>query len=154
MEFRSGIPRNRLGTVSVIQRKKALILRHSKFRKSQFQSSERNGKKCRVCSELVSLPRNGSEKHSESLFLFFVAQKGFRVVFFSAEWTSKSLLLFWFHEREFPSCVLFRRRVWNRIMGVCFYFCSTEWNSELFFLLRKGIPRVFCSAEHPEIRQK
>ncbi len=44
-EFRSEkIPRNRLGTVSVIPRKKALIPRHSEFRgKSQFRSSERNG---------------------------------------------------------------------------------------------------------------
>jgi hypothetical protein len=44
-EFRSEkIPRNRLGTVSVIPRKKVLIPRHSEAfrvpRKSQFQSSE------------------------------------------------------------------------------------------------------------------
>ncbi len=50
------------------------------------------------CSELVTLPWNGSEWHSESLFRLFVAQTGI------------------------PSCVLFRRRVRNRIMGVSFYF--------------------------------
>ena len=47
-EFRSEkIQRNRLGTVSVIPRKKVLIPRHSEAfrvpRKSQFRSSERNG---------------------------------------------------------------------------------------------------------------
>jgi hypothetical protein len=33
-----------------------------------------------------------------------------------------------------PSCFLFRGRVRNRIPRVCFYFCSTERNSELFSL--------------------
>jgi hypothetical protein len=37
-----------------------------------------------------------------------------------------------------PSCLLFRGRVRNRIPRVCFYFCSTERNSELFPLPRKG----------------
>ncbi len=56
-----------------------------------------------------------------------------------------------------PSSVLFRRRVRNRIMEVCFYFCSTERNSELFSLPRKGSERnseIFCSAEQPEFRRK
>ena len=38
-----------------------------------------------------------------------------------------------------------------------FYFCSTERNSELFSLPRKGLERnseVFCSAEQPEFRLK
>ncbi len=42
------------------------------------------------------------------------------------------------------SCVLFREMVRNRIMRVCFYFCFTERNSELFPLrgrVRNGIPR-------------
>ena len=55
-----------------------------------------------------------------------------------------------------PSCVLFRRRVQNRIMGVFFYFCATERNSELFSLPRKGSERnseIFCSAEQPEFRR-
>jgi hypothetical protein len=51
-----------------------------------------------------------------------------------------------------PSCVLFHRRVQNRIMGVCFYFCSTERNSELFSLLRMGSKRD--SEEQPEFRRK
>jgi hypothetical protein len=42
-EFRSEkIPRNRLGTVSVIPRKKALIPRHSEFR-GRANSEARNG---------------------------------------------------------------------------------------------------------------
>jgi hypothetical protein len=47
-EFRSGkIPRNRLGTVSVIPRKKVLIPRHSEFRgrasSEARNETERNG---------------------------------------------------------------------------------------------------------------
>ncbi len=37
-----------------------------------------------------------------------------------------------------PSCFLFRGMVQNRNPIVCFYFCTTERNSELFFLPRKG----------------
>jgi hypothetical protein len=36
------------------------------------------------------------------------------------------------------SCFLFRGLVRNRIPRVCFYFCSTEQNSELFSLPRNG----------------
>ncbi len=38
------------------------------------------------CSGSVSLPRNGSERHSESIFLFFVARKGIPKVCSYAEW--------------------------------------------------------------------
>ena len=65
----------------------------------------------------------------------------FRIVFSSSKWFGTEF-------REFasilvprngiPSCVLFRRRFRNRIMGVCFYFCSTERNSELFSLPLKS----------------
>jgi hypothetical protein len=71
-------------------------------------------------------------------------EKEFRVVFSSAEWFGTEF-------RQFASildprygilsCVLFRRRVRNRVMGVYFYFCSTERNSELFSLPRKGSER-------------
>jgi hypothetical protein len=56
-----------------------------------------------------------------------------------------------------PRCILFRRRVRNRIMGFSFYFFTTERNSELFSLPRKGSERnseIFCSAEQPEFRRK
>jgi hypothetical protein len=64
-------------------------------------------------SELCSLPRNGSEWNSKSLLLVLFHGMGFGVVFSSI-------------------------RVRNRIMRVCFYFCSTERNSKLFSLLSKG----------------
>ena len=65
---------------------------------------------------LVSLPRNGSERHSESLFIFFVPRKGI------------------------PSCVLFRRMVWNGIPRIC-----TERNSELCSLPQKGSEQNYGS---------
>ncbi len=37
------------------------------------------------CSEQVSLPRNGSERNSDSLFLYLFHGREFRVVFSSAE---------------------------------------------------------------------
>ncbi len=40
-----------------------------------------------------------------------------------------------------PSCWLFRGMVRNRNPRVCFYFCSTERNSELFSLPRNGSER-------------
>ncbi len=69
----------------------------------------------------LSLPRNGSERHSESIFLFFVARKGI------------------------PSCVLFRRMVRNRIPRICIYFGSTERNSELCSLPQKGSEQNYGS---------
>ncbi len=63
---------------------------------------------------MVSLPRNGSERQSERLFLFFVARKGI------------------------PSCVLFREIVRNGIPRIFFYFGSTERNSELFSYPQQG----------------
>jgi hypothetical protein len=112
------------------------------------------------CSELVSLPRNGSERHSESLSYFSLHGKEFRVVFsyaerFGTEFREFTSILV--PRNGIPSCVLFRRRVRNRIMGVFFYFCSTERNSELLSLPRKGSERnseIFCSAEQPEFRRK
>jgi hypothetical protein len=101
--------------------------------------------------------QNGSPR----VYLYFLLHgKEFRVVFSSAEWFGTEF-------REFasilvprngiPSCVLFRRRVGNRIMWVCFSFCSTERNSKLFSLLRKGSERnseIYCYAEQPEFHQK
>jgi hypothetical protein len=86
-------------------------------------------------SELVSLPRNGSERHSESIFLFFVARKGIPscVLFRGMVWNGIPRICIYLGPRNgITSCVLFRRRVWNRIMGVCFYFVP-----------RNGIPSCF-----------
>jgi hypothetical protein len=49
----------------------------------------------------------------------------FRVVFSSAEWFGTEFREFasiLVSRNGIPSCVLFRRSVRNRIMGVCFYF--------------------------------
>jgi hypothetical protein len=70
---------------------------------------------------LVSFPQNGSERHSESLFLFFVARKGI------------------------PICVLFRGMVWNGIPRIWIYFGSTEWNLELCSLPSKGSEQNYGS---------
>jgi hypothetical protein len=88
----------------------------------------------------VSLPRNGSEWHSESLFLFFVARKGIPscVLFPRMIWNGiprfASIL---FPRNRIPSCVLFCRRVRNRIISVCFYFWF-EILSYFFFAERFG----------------
>ncbi len=73
------------------------------------------------CSELISLPRNGSERHSESIFLFFVAKRGI------------------------PSCALFRGMVRNGIPRICIYFGSTERNSELCSLPQKSSEQNYGS---------
>ncbi len=73
------------------------------------------------CSELISLPRNGSRRHSESLFLFFVAQKGI------------------------PSCDLFRGMIRNGIPRICISSGSMERNSELCSLPRKGSEQNYGS---------
>jgi hypothetical protein len=108
----------------------------------------------------VSLPRNGSERHSESLFILLVARNGI------------------------PSCVIFCGMIRNGIPRICIYFGSMEQNSELCSLPQKGseqnngtlllflfhgtefrvvfFPRkgsernseIFCSAEQPEFRRK
>ena len=55
-------------------------------------------------SDYFSLPRNGSERNSESLLLFLFNGTEFRVVFSSAESSEgnfESLLLVWYHGTEF-----------------------------------------------------
>ncbi len=138
------IPWNRLGKVSVIPRKKVVIPRHSEVY-GRVNSEARNGtewhEKKLVLQNILQqqteltacfLPRNASERNSESLLLFLLHGTEFRVGFSSAEW-------FWTEFREFASIFV----PWYRIPS--------------FFLLRgmirNGIPRVFCSAEQPEFRQ-
>jgi hypothetical protein len=138
--FRSEkIPRNRLGTVSVIPRKKTLIPRHSEFR-GIANSEVRNGTERNGIPRKKLVLRNRSKKlnkmiclstksrlflhytrHSESIFLFFVARKGI------------------------PNCVLFRGMVRNGIPRICIYFSSTERNSEWFSLPQKGSEQNYGS---------
>ncbi len=63
-----------------------------------------------------------------------------RVLFY----TERSFELFLFCgmvRNGIPSCFFFRGMVRSRILRVCFYFCSTERNSEFFSLPRKGSER-------------
>ncbi len=61
------------------------------------------------------------ERHSESIFIFFVARKGI------------------------PSCVLFRGMVRNGTPRICICFGSIERNSELCSLPRKGLGKNYGS---------
>jgi hypothetical protein len=75
---------------------------------------------------------------------FFLHGTEFRVVFSSAEWFGtefREFVSIFGSRNGIPSCFLFRGRVWNGIPRVCFYFCSTERNSELLPLPRKGSER-------------
>jgi hypothetical protein len=67
---------------------------------------------CAVCTMFLS--ETASERNSKSLLLFLFHRMEFRVVFSSGEWLG------------------------TRTSSVCFYFCSTEWNYELFSLPQKG----------------
>ncbi len=103
-EFRSEkIPRNRLGTVSVIPRKKVLIPRHSEFH-----------------GRTNSEARNGTELNS------------------AKKWSFKSPWSLWWPLQSTLLSILFRGMVQNEIPRACFYFCSTERNSEMFSLPLKS----------------
>ena len=127
------IPRNRLGMVSVIPRKKVLIPRHSEFRgransearnETEWNGISRKMKFYGTCtaslvtltastfySDYFSLPRNGSERNSESLLLFLFHGTEFRVVFSSAEEFGRKfreLASSLVPRNGIPSCFLFR----------------------------------------------
>ncbi len=104
--------------------------------------------------ELVSLPRNGSERHSESIFLFFVARTGIPTCFLFRGMVRNGIpkiCIYLVPRYGIPSCVLFRRRVRNRIMGVYFYFCSSERNSEVVFSSAEGFGTEFRDFLFPGI---
>ncbi len=78
---------------------------------SIFCCTERN-------SELCSLPRNGSERNSENLHLFWFHGTEFRVVFSSAKWFGTELWEFasiFVPRNGIPSYFLFPGRVRNGI---------------------------------------
>jgi hypothetical protein len=137
MEFRSEkIPRNRLETVSVIPRKKVLIPRHSEFRgRANFET--RTGKEWNGIPQKNKVLRNlhSLSDHSDGIFILLW------VILSSLEWFGTEFLEFasiFLPRNGIPSCFLFRWRVRKRIPRVCFYFGSTEPNSELFSLPLKG----------------
>ncbi len=70
-EFRSKkTPRNRLGTVSIIPRKKALILRHSEFR-GRANSEARNGTEWNRIPRKKSVLRTSKVVFSDTIFEIF-----------------------------------------------------------------------------------
>ncbi len=101
------IPRNRLGRVSIIPRKKVLIPRHSEFRG-------------RSSSEV----RNRMERNSAKKWSFTEP--------------AQPLWSLWRPLHSTLRSFLFRGMVHNGIPGVCFHFCSTELNFELFSLPLKN----------------
>ncbi len=137
-EFRSEkIPRNRLGMVSVIPRKKVLIpprgIPSSAEEPIPKFGTERNGMEFRekmkfygtctaslvtltastfyVYSDYFSLSRNDSERNSESLLLFLFHGTEFRVAFSSAEEFGRKfreLASSLVPRNGIPNCFLFR----------------------------------------------
>ncbi len=85
---------------------KLIICRETPTKTSVWQKSAKKYQFSAAvfCSELFSLPRNGSERFSESLLLFLFHGTEFRVVFSSAEGFGtkfRELLLFFFNGTEF-----------------------------------------------------
>jgi hypothetical protein len=141
-EFRSEkIPRNKLGTVSVIPRKKALIPRHSEFR-GRASSEARNG------TERNGIPRKKLVlRNKTSPWYLYRGRWGElctnvvkytfklgKVLRNSSKITYQNDLSV--HQKSsirlprfVQSCVLFRGMVRNGIPRICIYFCSTEKSS-------------------------
>ncbi len=149
-EFRSEkILRNRHGTPSVIPRKKVLIpssteepilkigTQWNSAEKISFTEQQQNNlTKWFVWTSKVVF--------SELFFEIFCCRVLFCVVFSSGECFGMAFLKFvsfFVPQNGILSCVLFHRMVRNGIPRVCFYFCSTEWNSELFSFPQKDSER-------------
>ncbi len=97
------------------------------LRKSQLWSSERNG----ITWKNLVLQKSCSSKHNwELVFVREILLNGILRVCFSTSIFAP--------RNGIPSCFFFHGMVRNRVPSVCFYFCSMERNSELFFLPRNG----------------
>jgi hypothetical protein len=151
-EFRSEkIPRNRLGMISVIPRKKVLIPKHSEFR-GKANSEARNGTERNGIPRKNEVLRNLHRTHG--LYDFSDIEPGsnwrphpckgcmVNTTLSNSKMISPYLKsrLFWHYYWNFglPSFVfsrfLFRGMVRKGIPTVCFHIFSTERNSELFSL--------------------
>jgi hypothetical protein len=131
-EFRSEkIPRNRVGTISVIPRKEAFIPRHSEFN-GRASSEARNG------AERNGTPRKKLVLRNSSKLTLFVHQK------------SSFLTLFLkYSAAAFCSeLVSFPRNRSERNSKNMLLFCSTERNSELCSHPQKGSEQNYESAYH------
>jgi hypothetical protein len=75
---------------------------------------------------------------------FCSTRNGVPSCFSSVEWFGTEFRQFvsiFVPRNGIPSCFFFRGRVRSRILRVCFYFCSTERNSQFFSLPLKGSER-------------
>ncbi len=132
------ILRNRLGTVSVIPRKKVLIPRHSEVY-VRVSSEARNGKELNEKKSFTA-KSSSSEQNWERVFVReLLRNRILRVCFFFC-FTDRNSELFLFcgmvrneipsvcfnfvPRYGIPSCFFFRGMVQNRIPRVCFYLCS------------------------------
>ncbi len=117
---------------------KKLVLRNSQYNLTKWSRQMfRNGIP-RVCfyfsskernSELFFLPRNGSERNSESLLQFLLHGTKFRLIFSSAE-------RFGMEFQEFASIFVSLYRIPSIFL--------------LHGMVRNGNPRIICSGEQPE----
>ncbi len=163
-EFRSEkIPRNRLGMISVIQRKKVLIPRHSEFR-GRANSEARNR------TERNGIPRKNEvlrNSHCTASMITLTSNTiieilGCRVLcwagFSSAEWFGTEFRQFasiFFPRNRIPSCFLFHSRVRKGILRVFFYFCIHGKEFRVVFSsaevfgkeFREFASTYFCSTE-------
>ncbi len=162
------IPRNRLGMISVIPRKKVLIPRHSEFR-GRANSEAPNG------TERNGIPRKNEvlrNSHRPASMITLTSNTiieilGCRVLCWagssSGEWLGTEFRQFgsiFFPRNGIPSCFLFWWRIRKGIMRVFFYFCihGKEFrvvfsSAEVFgrefrefasiFVQRNGIPSCF-----------
>ncbi len=104
-----------LKMVSIIPRKKVLIPRHSEvYGRDNFEAQ--NGRKWH--DKNISFTKKSC---SSKLNVFVRDSLG--------EFASSFV-----PRNGIPSCFLLSGMFRNRIPSVCFYFCSTEWNTELFSL--------------------
>ncbi len=80
--------------------------------------------------------------YSSALLLFLFHGAEFHVVFSSAKWFGKEFQVFVsisVPRKGMLSCFLFRGKVQNGILRVCFYFCAKVHNSEHFSPLRNSL---------------
>jgi hypothetical protein len=173
-EFRSEkIPRNRLGTVSVIPRKKALIPRHSEFR-GRANSEARNGTEWNSAEKITftKQQQNNLTKwfvctskvvFSDTIIEIFGCRVLFWVGFSSTEWFGTAfrefISIFWNSGKEFRA--VFSSAEWfgTEIENLhLFWFPGTEfrvvfsseeefgtelWEFASIFVPRNGIPSYF-----------
>ncbi len=134
--------RNRLETVSVIPWKKVLNPTSESFRGPwrvnpiAWNGIERNGimRKISLTKPPKKLNKTICPYRKNSLFWHYIFH--FWLPCFEKMIQNKKIPVP--TNTQSWERVIFREMLRNKITKVCFYFCYTEWNSELFSLLRIG----------------